>query len=82
MKNLINKFFKEEEGNVIEYVIVLAVVAVIIVALFPGLRGKVINWFNTLIGHVDSGIGDGTSNGLACTKANGAAGNLSNGNCI
>lgn len=69
MKNLFTKFFKEEEGNIIEYVIVLAVIAVIIAALFPGLRGKIMSWFNKMLGNVDQGIGGST--GEACLKADG-----------
>lgn len=57
MKNLLGKFLKEEEGNIIEYIIVLAVIAVVIAALFPDLQDKVMGWFKGMIGNVDNGIG-------------------------
>ena len=77
MKNLFTKFFKEEEGNIIEYVIVLAVIAVIIAAMFPGLRKKIMSWFNGMLGNVDNGIGGGTS----CTKPDNTMGEMVGGVC-
>lgn len=71
MKNLMSKFLKEEEGNVIEYVIVIAVVAVIIVALFPGLRSKIVGWFNSAIGNVDTGLNNSSLSGQKCINKDG-----------
>lgn len=57
LKKLFNKFIKEEEGNVVEYIIVLAVMAVIIVALFPNLRTRLTGFFNTMLTNLQTGIG-------------------------
>jgi Flp pilus assembly pilin Flp len=61
MKKLFSKFFKEEEGSVIEYVLVLAVVAVIIAMMFPQLRNKVMGWFNNMINSTNAGITGGNN---------------------
>jgi Flp pilus assembly pilin Flp len=68
MKNLFKKFMKEEEGNVIEYVIVLAVIAIIIAAMFPGLRAKLLSWFKGMFSNVDQGISGGGA-GQPCYDA-------------
>lgn len=63
MLKMFKNFFKEEEGNIIEYIIVLAVIAIVIAALFPGLRSKIMDWFNNMIGNVDGGLGGTTCSG-------------------
>jgi Flp pilus assembly pilin Flp len=55
MKNYLKKFYTEERGSIIEYIIVLAVIAGIIIAVFPGLRSSVMGWFKGLIGNIDGG---------------------------
>lgn len=60
MKNLFGKFFKEEEGSIIEYVILIAVIAVIIAILFPILKGKMGDWFSKSMNNTDCGIGSGS----------------------
>jgi Flp pilus assembly pilin Flp len=71
MKNLFSKFVKEEEGNIIEYVIVLAVIAVIIAAMFPSLRTKIMSWFGTMLQNTDKGLGNGST---TCIKPDGTTG--------
>lgn len=57
MKKLFTNFLKEEEGSIVEYVILIAVVAVIIAILFPILKGKMGDWFGDTMGNIDCGIG-------------------------
>lgn len=38
MKNLLTKFAKEENGDVVQYIIVLAVIVVILVFAFPKIK--------------------------------------------
>ena len=59
MKNLFSNFLKEEEGSIIEYVLLIAVMAVIIAILFPILKGKMGDWFGGTMNNMDCGIGDG-----------------------
>ena len=56
------KFVKEEEGSILEYLILIAIVAVIAAILFPNLRTNVMAWFNNMLGNVKSGIGGGGTN--------------------
>ena len=75
MKNLFVKFMKEEEGSILEYLILIAIVAVIAAFLFPGLRGNIQDWFNDMLNNVTCGIGGGTQAG--CNAVN--SGNTQNG---
>jgi Flp pilus assembly pilin Flp len=74
MKKLFSKFFKEEEGSVIEYVLVLAVVAVIIAMMFPQLRNKVMGWFNNMINSTNAGLTGGSAK--CDNNGNGTMGNV------
>jgi Flp pilus assembly pilin Flp len=56
MLTLLNNFIQEEEGSVVEYIIVLAVVAVIVALAFPQLRSKVTSWFNKMLTDVGTGF--------------------------
>jgi Flp pilus assembly pilin Flp len=56
MKNLVQKFVKEEEGSIVEYLILIAVAGIIAAFLFPGLRGSIVNWFNAMVSNVTNGI--------------------------
>jgi Flp pilus assembly pilin Flp len=68
IKNLFNKFTKEEKGApIIEIVILIAISALIAAFLFPTLRDNLGNWFNEMVINVKNGIG-GTS-GAATTPA-------------
>jgi Flp pilus assembly pilin Flp len=63
IKNLFNKFAKEEKGApIIEIVILIAISALIAAFLFPTLRDNLGNWFNEMVLNVKNGIG-GTSAG-------------------
>jgi len=52
------RFIKEEEGKVIEYIIVLAVIAVIVAFSFPRLRESVEMWFNQALENEKKGISE------------------------
>lgn len=49
-------FFKEEDGRVVEYVIILAVIAVIVAFSFPRLRESIETWFNEALENEKKGI--------------------------
>ncbi|QST02977.1 hypothetical protein IMZ31_20740 (plasmid) [Pontibacillus sp. ALD_SL1] len=40
MKNLLTKFMQEERGDVVQYIIVLAVIAIILAFAFPTIKDK------------------------------------------
>lgn len=62
MKNLMKKFLKEEEGaTIIEYVLILAVMAGIVMFAFPNLRNAITEWMTGLFGNVSSGLTDAES---------------------
>ncbi|PDZ94473.1 hypothetical protein CON36_33630 [Bacillus cereus] len=45
MKKLFTKFFKEEDGaTIVEYVIMLSIVAAIVLFAFPSLRKSIASW--------------------------------------
>ncbi|MDA1674835.1 Flp family type IVb pilin [Bacillus cereus group sp. TH152-1LC] len=45
MKKLFTKFFKEEDGaTIVEYVIMLSIVAAIVLFAFPSLRKSITDW--------------------------------------
>jgi len=58
MLTLLNNFIQEEEGSVVEYIIVLAVIAVIVALAFPKLRTNIMNWFNNMMTKVSGGINE------------------------
>ncbi|MED4285640.1 hypothetical protein P4679_27310 [Priestia megaterium] len=65
VKNLFNQFRKEEDGGLVEYLILIAIAAVAAALLFPGLRKNLIGWFNDMVDNVKTGI-------TGTTGANGA----------
>lgn len=67
MKHLLVKFAKEKEGSILEYLILIAIVAVIAAFMFPQLRSNISTWFNDMIGNVTRGISGqaGETNGGA-----------------
>jgi hypothetical protein len=65
---MFKRFINDKSGNfVIETIIVLALIATIVLALFPGLRGKMLIWANQDGTQVDNGID--VSNRYAPKKA-------------
>ncbi|MGN5651158.1 MULTISPECIES: hypothetical protein [Bacillus] len=56
IKNLMNKFVKEEDGGLVEYLILIAIAAVAAALLFPTLRKNLVGWFNDMVGNVQKGI--------------------------
>ena len=70
VKNLFNQFRKEEDGGLVEYLILIAIAAVAAALLFPGLRKNLIGWFNDMIKNVKTGItGTTGTNGAGATQA-------------
>lgn len=72
LKDLSKEFIRDEEGaTLIEYIIIIALVAIFAIVLFPPLRKAVVSWFNSMISNVNnslSGSGDiseGTTGGNA-----------------
>ncbi|MGN5650292.1 hypothetical protein, partial [Bacillus sp. Brlt_9] len=56
-----NKFVKEEDGGLVEYLILIAIAAVAAALLFPKLRSNLVAWFNSMVTNVQSGISGGSS---------------------
>lgn len=57
MINLFKKFIKEEDGaTIIEYVIMLAVIAGIVMFAFPNLRSALSGWLTGMFGDVGTGL--------------------------
>ena len=57
MLNLLKKFVKEEDGaTIIEYILLLAVVAGIVLISSKSLRGAIGGWFADMFGNVDDGL--------------------------
>ncbi|WP_341285748.1 hypothetical protein [Priestia megaterium] len=61
VKNLFNQFKKEEDGGLVEYLILIAIAAVAAALLFPGLRKNLVGWFNDMVTNVKEGISGTTS---------------------
>ncbi|MED2737748.1 hypothetical protein [Bacillus toyonensis] len=59
IKNLMNKFVKEEDGGLVEYLILIAIAAVAAALLFPTLRKNLVGWFNGMVTNVQNGISGG-----------------------
>ena len=77
VKNLFMEFLKEEEGaGMVEYLILIAIVAVIAALLMPSLRSNMMDWFNTMLTDVKCGIGDGGT-GTGGSGAASGSGNVS-----
>jgi len=57
MKNLFAKFIKEEDGaTVVEYVIMIAIVAAIVLFAFPSLRKGIVTWITGAFKDVGNGM--------------------------
>ncbi|WP_176397848.1 DUF2341 domain-containing protein [Bacillus cereus] len=56
---MIKRFYKDERGGLVEYMILLAVAAVCSVLLFPSLRSNMVEWNNTMICNITKSIGSG-----------------------
>ncbi|MEJ1517038.1 hypothetical protein R3O67_27880 [Bacillus cereus] len=66
MKKLFTKFFKEEDGaTIVEYVIMLSIVAAIVLFAFPSLRKSIVSWITDSFKDIGSGKG-GTHNPYIC----------------
>ena len=64
MKQLLNKFVKEEKGApIVEIVILIAMSAIIAAFLFPTLRTNLGVWFNEMVKNLSTGIGGNTTAG-------------------
>lgn len=68
LKNLSNKFINEEDGGLFEYLILIAIAALIAVLLIPALRTNLIAWFNTASGNVTKAI-SGKSGATSATES-------------
>ncbi|MFP3725694.1 Flp family type IVb pilin [Priestia filamentosa] len=67
MKNLFVKFLKEEDGaTVIEYVIMIAVVAGIVLFAFPSLRKGILDWITGAFKDISGGVGGSHSDDYVC----------------
>lgn len=53
MIKFLKDFAKEERGSVVEYILVLAVVAVIMALAFPALRRNLMEWFSQTMGEMN-----------------------------
>ena len=63
IKEYASKFVKEEDGaGLLEYLFLAALAAVIALFLFPKLREVLMNWFNSMMGNVDSALSPDGSN--------------------
>ncbi|GAB6455349.1 hypothetical protein bcgnr5369_26480 [Bacillus cereus] len=66
MKKLFTKFFKEEDGaTIVEYVIMLSIVAAIVLFAFPSLRRSIVDWITGAFKNTKTGM-DGTTNDYIC----------------
>lgn len=69
MKNLLMSFVKEEEGSILEYLILIAIVAIIAAFMFPKLRQNVQGWFEDMLSNVTKGISGTNTGSTSGTKA-------------
>jgi len=69
MKNLMSKFLKEERGDVVQYVIVLAVVAIILAFALPRLRDKMAGATNNTLDNINKSFGAADSTKAGATAA-------------
>lgn len=56
IKTLAKKFANEEDGSLFEYLILIAIAALIAVLIIPALRTNLIAWFNTASDNVTKAI--------------------------
>lgn len=57
MKNLMKKFVAEERGDVVQYIIVLAVVAIILAFAFPKIKTAMSNGTTATMDNIDNAFG-------------------------
>jgi len=63
LKKLFKEFNQEERGaGLLEYVIIIAIVAILAIILFAPLRTAVKNWFNNMIENINRALGLGDGN--------------------
>ncbi|MED2737567.1 DUF2341 domain-containing protein [Bacillus toyonensis] len=66
---MFKRFINDENGGLVEYLILLSVMAVASVLIFPSLKTNLVEWNNTMICNVTKAVGgsgecgDGTTNG-------------------
>ena len=65
MKQLFKQFIKEEEGSLVEYLLLIAVAGMLVSFLFPGLKDNLVQWFNDMVSNITTGING--SNGSVST---------------
>lgn len=65
MKNLFNKFMTDERGDVVQYIIVLAVVAIILAFAFPAIRDKLAQQTDDTMDRMDDAFSEGDASGTA-----------------
>ena len=68
IKNLMTQFVKEEQGGLVEYLILIAIAAVAAAFMFPQLRTNLGKWFSQMVSNVNNGI-SGTANGSSTNTA-------------
>lgn len=62
LKNLMVQFYNEEDGaGLVEYLIIIAIAAIVAALLFPVLRKALVTWFNNMIGNINSGLSSGNT---------------------
>lgn len=61
MFKVLKEFWKEEDGaTIIEYVLMLAVAAGIVMFAFPNLRTQLVLWMTGMFSSVDTGLDSGS----------------------
>lgn len=53
----LTKFKQNQEGNVIEWIIILALIGILVDSIFPGFRMKLMEWYQEDVVVVNEGIG-------------------------
>ena len=56
IKSLMTQFVKEEQGGLVEYLILIAIAAVAAAFMFPQLRKNMGAWFTKMVANVNNGI--------------------------
>lgn len=65
MKKFFKKFMKDERGDVVQYIIVLAVVAIILAFAFPAIRDTIAGQVDTSLDQIDESFESGAATGKA-----------------
>lgn len=75
MGDLLKRFIKEEDGaTIIEYVLMLAVMAGIVMFAFPNLRTAIAGWITQMLGDVSTGLDNNME--IACPAGTTNAGTM------